>query len=60
MEYEAVVATIAAAAKVQQAIRAAVLALDEDERDFKRTRRSFPRTNYDDSTWVYILIMMKM
>ena len=51
MEYEAVVSTIAAAAKVQQTIRAVVLALDEDESDFKRTRQSFPRLNYDDSTW---------
>ena len=53
MEHEAFVATIAAAAKAQQAIRAAVLAFDEDQVDFKRTRRSFPRTSYDDSTWGY-------
>ena len=55
MEHEAFVATIAAAAKAQQAIRAAVLAFDEDEVDFKRTRRSFPRTSYDDSTWGRVL-----
>ena len=51
MEDEGIVVAVAAAVKAQQAIRAAVLAFDDDNQDQKRTRRHFPRTDYNNSTW---------